>query len=271
MAPPSTRVSSLLSLDGRCALITGASSGLGAHLAEVLHEAGADVVLCARRADRLEGLAARLNAARGGDRPSAHAVDLDVADPTRVGGCFDRAEACLGQGRVVDVVLNCAGINIFPVRAIDFTDEQYRSIMDVNVRGAFFVAQEAAKRMLKAGAKGSIINVASIHGLRQSKFVSLYAMSKAAVIQMTKNLALEFAHKGVRVNAVAPGYFPSEMSEVMGNTDEGKAYIASTPARRFGELRELDAATLFLASVAASSFITGVCVPVDGGHLVSSL
>eukprot|EP00446_Apocalathium_sp_SHHI-4_P094102 CAMPEP_0177447950 /NCGR_PEP_ID=MMETSP0369-20130122/7908_1 /TAXON_ID=447022 ORGANISM="Scrippsiella hangoei-like, Strain SHHI-4" /NCGR_SAMPLE_ID=MMETSP0369 /ASSEMBLY_ACC=CAM_ASM_000364 /LENGTH=266 /DNA_ID=CAMNT_0018920311 /DNA_START=66 /DNA_END=866 /DNA_ORIENTATION=- len=262
---PSPRVASLLSLEGRCALITGASSGIGAHLAAVLHEAGADVVLCARRADRLQALAERLNL----QRPGAYAVELDVSNAEQVGACFDRAEACFG-GRVCDIVLNCAGVAM-PNRAVDATDAEYDALMAVNQRGAFFVAREAARRLLRAGQKGSIVNIASIQGVRQGSMQTLYGMSKAAVIQMTKVMALELMRQGIRVNALAPGYFLSEMTEEFYSSEKGKEHIKRMPARRMGELHELDAALLFLASERASSFVTGVCLPVDGGHLLSAL
>lgn len=268
MAPPTSRIASLLGLDGRCALVTGASSGIGAHLAVVFHEAGADVVICARRADRLQSLAEKLNGSHSG-APRVHVVELDVADTAQVRSGFDQAEARLG-GRVCDVVLNCAGIAM-PKRAVDVTDEEYDSIMAVNQRGAFAVAREAAQRMLKAGVPGSIINVGSILGLRQASFQTVYGMSKAALQQMTKIMALELARTGVRINAILPGYFPSEINEEFYKTDAGKAHIQRMPKRRFGALEELDAATLLLASERAGSFITGECLVVDGGHLLSSL
>lgn len=266
MAPPSARMASLVSLEGRCALVTGASSGIGAHLAAVLHEAGADVVLCARRADRLASLAARLNAQRP---ESAFAVEFDVADAAQVAAAFDRAEVALG-GRVCDVIVGCAGVAA-PRRAVDVSDEEYDAVMAVNQRGAFFVAREAARRLLRDRRRGSIINVASIQGLRQSGMHATYGMSKAAVIQMTRIMALELVRQGVRVNALAPGYFPTEMTEEFYTTELGRKHISRMPAKRLGQLRELDGATLFLACEAASSFVTGICIPVDGGHLVSAL
>jgi len=143
--------------------------------------------------------------------------------------------------------------------------------MAVNQRGAFIVAREAAGRMVKAGTRGSVINVASIQGLRQGSMQTTYGMSKSAVIQMTKVMALELAKTGVRVNALAPGYFPSEMTEDFYKTEQGRSHVQRMPAKRLGELRELDGAMLLLASEQAGSFVTGVCVPVDGGHLNSSL
>jgi len=270
MAPPSRRVESLLSLDGRCVLVSGASSGLGAHLARVLHEAGADVVLCARRVDKLRDLAGELNRRRGSgaEGGGAHAVEMDVADAAQVRQGFDQAETLLG--RTCDVLLNCSGIN--PAKKVlELSDEEYDGAMAVNQRGAFLVAREAAARMARAGVKGSIINVASIYGLRQGNLQTVYAMSKAAMIQMTKNMALELARQGVRVNAIAPGYFPTEMNKDTFETEGGKRLLSRVPFRRLGALHELDAATLLLASESASSFVTGACLPVEGGHLVSAL
>eukprot|EP00927_Polykrikos_kofoidii_P072842 TRINITY_DN68922_c0_g1_i1.p1 TRINITY_DN68922_c0_g1~~TRINITY_DN68922_c0_g1_i1.p1 ORF type:complete len:287 (+),score=50.80 TRINITY_DN68922_c0_g1_i1:59-862(+) len=267
MAPPSPRVASLLALDGRRALITGASSGIGAHLAAVLHEAGAEVVLCARRGERLQELAAELQRSRNDS--SVHVVVADLSDGPQVRVAFEQAEACFG-GQPCDVVLNCAGVALARL-AIDVSDEEYDAVVAVNQRGAFFVAREAARRLKLAGLGGSIINVASILGVRQSSQTAVYGMSKAAVIQMTKIMALELVQSGIRVNAIAPGYFPSEMTDDFFSTDKGRSHIQRMPARRMGKLHELDAATLLLASEQAGSFLTGICLPVDGGHLLSAL
>lgn len=265
MAPPSTRVASLLSLEGRSALVTGASSGIGAHIAEVLHEAGASVVMCARRMERLQDLADKLNTTRQG----AYVVAMDVAEASQVVQAFDEAEKCAGGA--VEIIVNCAGIAT-PNRAVDVLDAEYDELMSVNQRGAFIVAREAARRMLKSSVQGSIINIASIHGLRQGSSQVTYAMSKSAVIQMTKVMALELARQGVRVNAIAPGYFPTEMNEDFLKSEAGqRLVVARIPMQRLGILSELDAAVLLLVSGNASSFITGVCLPVDGGHVVSAL
>lgn len=270
------RVASLLSLQGRRALVTGASSGIGAHLAVVLHEAGADVVLCARRADRLRDLAADINRrhaaasdGRGSIGGRAFVVEMDVADAAGISKGFDEAEALLG-GLPCDVIVNCAGIAI-PKRMTEISFEDYESLMAVNERGAFFVAQEAAMRLIKADLPGSIINIASILGLRQERNQATYSMSKAAVVQMTKVMALELVRNRVRVNCICPGYFGSEMNTEFFASEKGKAFIKRTPPGRLGELQEMDAMTLLFASEKASSFITGVVVPIDGGHLVSSL
>eukprot|EP00747_Dinoflagellata_sp_TGD_P187241 gnl/TRDRNA2_/TRDRNA2_44794_c0_seq1.p1 gnl/TRDRNA2_/TRDRNA2_44794_c0~~gnl/TRDRNA2_/TRDRNA2_44794_c0_seq1.p1 ORF type:complete len:269 (-),score=62.14 gnl/TRDRNA2_/TRDRNA2_44794_c0_seq1:104-910(-) len=268
MAPPSSRVASMLALDGQCALITGASSGIGAHLAAVLHEAGADVVLCARRTDRLEELAAELDKRRG-SKGSAQVVAMDVADTAAVRSAFQEAKKKMA-GRVCDVVVNCSGIAM-PKKAVDVPQEEYDALMNVNQRGAFVVCQEAARHMMDAKVKGSIICVASILGIRQNTMQTTYGMSKAAVIHMAKVMSLEWVRQGVRVNVIAPGYFPTEMNSDFLETETGKSFINRTPAKRAGQLSELDGATLMLASDKASSWITGVCVPVDGGHLLSSL
>eukprot|EP00930_Biecheleria_cincta_P031322 TRINITY_DN21740_c0_g2_i1.p1 TRINITY_DN21740_c0_g2~~TRINITY_DN21740_c0_g2_i1.p1 ORF type:complete len:268 (-),score=54.60 TRINITY_DN21740_c0_g2_i1:60-863(-) len=267
MAPPSARIVSLLSLEKCSVLITGASSGIGAHLTEVFHEAGANVVMCARRTERLQELADRLHRKR--QDAGAYVVAMDVADPSQVAHAFVEAERCLGGA--VEIVVNCAGI-AKPNRAVDVHDADYDELMSVNQRGAFTVAREAARRMLRASVKGSIINIASIHGLRQGSSQVTYAMSKSAVIQMTKVMALEMARQGVRVNAIAPGYFPTEMNEEFLKSEAGqKLIVARIPMQRLGNLSELDAAVLLLASGNASSFITGVCLPVDGGHVMSAL
>mmetsp|Transcript_8108 Transcript_8108/g.18058 ORF Transcript_8108/g.18058 Transcript_8108/m.18058 type:complete len:273 (+) Transcript_8108:62-880(+) len=272
MAPPDVKTSSILSLDGSVALITGASSGIGAHLAEVLHAAGADVVLCARRADRLHKLAEDLAARRrntGANNGGAFVVEMDVANPASIPRGFTKAEEC--AGRVCDVIINCAGVAM-PKKVVDTSLQDYENLMAVNQRGAYFVAGEAARRMMKAGVAGSIINVASILGLRQARGQSTYGMSKAAVVQMTKVLALELASSNIRVNALAPGHFVTEMNSEWFKTEQGRKFATSRiPQKRVGEMRDLDAVTLMLASHTASAFITGAVIPIDGGHLLSAL
>eukprot|EP00971_Amphidinium_carterae_P256061 5083926-Amphidinium_carterae.1 len=250
-------------------LVTGASSGIGAHLAEVLHAAGADVVLCARRADRLHSLAEKMAALRSPGQGGVYVVEMDVANPSHIPLAFAKAEEL--AGRACNVVLNNAGVDA-PRKAVETTVDEYDHLMAVNQRGAYVVATEAAKRMMKAGIAGSIINVSSILGLRQAKGQSTYGMSKAAVVQMTKVLALEMASSSIRVNCLAPGFFVTEMTASWFKTEQGTKYVVQkVPQQRHGELRDLDAATLLLASSAASSFITGAVIPVDGGHLLSAL
>ena len=247
------------SLAGEVALITGASSGLGHHFAGVLARAGAKVALTARRTDRLEALAKSIRDSGG----SAHAVPLDVRDPASVKACFDAAEAALGP---VTVLINNAGVTD-PAFIVRMTEKQWRDVMDVNLDGVFRVGQEAARRMASRGSGGAIVNIASIVGLGAIKTLGAYAASKAAVISLTKTMALELARDRVRVNALAPGYISTELNDSFWETDAGKRMIAHVPMRRLGRLEELDGPLLLLAS-GAGSFMTGSILTVDGGHLL---
>lgn len=245
-------------LSGKRVLVTGASSGLGAHLAGVAARAGASVVLAARRAGKIEALAASLGQA-GHD---CRALSLDVTDESSVEACFDAAGP-------LDVVVNNAGI-AEPGAAADMTMDAFDRVLDTNLRGAFLVARAGARRMIADGRGGSIVNVASILGLRVAGGVAAYAMSKAGVIQMTRALALEWARHGVRVNAIAPGYMATDINADFVASPAGEAMIRRVPMRRLGRPSELDGPFLLLASD-ASSFMTGSILSVDGGHLVSSL
>ena len=247
------------SLAGRVALVTGASSGLGEHFATVLASAGAKVVVAARRVDRLEALRARIVAAGG----AAHAVAMDVTDRADVERAFAAGEAALGP---ISICINNAGITD-PAWFVKMREEQWRKIMDVNLDGVFHVGQEAARRMIAAGKGGSIVNVSSIVGLGAIKTLSAYAASKAAVIALTRTMALELARDKIRVNAIAPGYIATELNEAYWDTDGGKRMIAHVPMQRLGSPEELDGPLLLLASD-AGSFMTGSVLTVDGGHLL---
>lgn len=249
-----------LSLDGKVALVTGASGGLGRHFAGVLARAGATVVLAARRVEKLEAAAAELG-------PQGHAVALDVADPVSVADAFAAAEA--KAGGPVTVVVNNAGIADTRT-ALDVTPDDWDRVLDTNLTGAFLVAQAAARRMTAAGVPGSIVNIASIAGLRPAGAVAAYCASKAGLVHLTKALALEWARHGIRVNALCPGYVETDINAEFFATDAGKALIKRIPQRRLGKPEELDAPLLLLASDAAS-YLTGSVLAVDGGHLVSSL
>jgi NAD(P)-dependent dehydrogenase (short-subunit alcohol dehydrogenase family) len=249
----------LLSLTGKSALVTGASSGLGKHFAGVLARGGAKVVLCARRIERLEELAAGLRAA-GAD---AVAVPLDVTNRDSVDKAFEMAEAAAGP---LSVVVNNAGI-ADPVFFTRMSEESWRSVLDVNLDGVFRVAQEGARRMEKHGG-GSIINIASVLGLGVVKSLAHYCASKGAVIQLTKAMALELARSGIRVNAIAPGYISTEMNADFLVSDEGRKLLSKVPMLRAGSLGELDGPLLLLASD-AGSYMTGSVVSVDGGTLLS--
>lgn len=251
------------SLAGKVVMITGASSGIGAHLARVAAAAGARVVLAARRVERLAELAAQIGE-RGAE---ALAVGLDVTDRASVEAAFDTAQARFG---VVDVLLNNAGIGNGR-RALELSEEEWRAMLATNLDGVWRVAQCAAQRLVRAGRHGSIVNVASMLGIRVGMGYSHYCTAKAGVVQLSKALALELAHQGIRVNAIAPGYFITEMTDGYFDDERGRQYIRDAiPMRRLGELSELDGPFLLLASD-AGAFMTGSILAVDGGQLVSGL
>ena len=245
-------------LSGKRALVTGASSGFGAHIARLLARAGATVIVGARRLDLLEAVVADIVAS--GDR--AQMVELNVTDRHSV----EDAVAAAGP---LDIVVNNAGVtNTKPV--LEQTVADWDLIVDTNLKGAWLVATEVARSMKAKSSGGTIINIASILGLRPAGQVSPYAISKAGIIQLTKQLGLELARYGIRVNAIAPGYFATELNEGFFASDAGKALIGRIPQRRLGNLDDLDGPILLLASD-ASRFMTGATVAVDGGHLLSSL
>lgn len=251
------------SLTGKTVLVTGASSGIGAHLARVASAAGARVVLGARRVERLQQVAEDICQAGG----EALVVALDVTDRDSVEAAFDTAEAAFG---VVGVVLNNAGIGNGQ-GVLDISEADWRAMLSTNLDGVWRVAQCAAQRLAKAGQPGSIINIASILGLRVGNGLSHYCAAKAGVVQLSKSLALELARYQIRVNAIAPGYFKTEMNDAYFDSDKGQAYIRDTvPMRRLGSLQELEGPFLLLASE-AGAFMTGAVLAVDGGHLVGSL
>jgi 3-oxoacyl-[acyl-carrier protein] reductase len=253
------QASELFSLHGRVALVTGASSGLGTQFARALADNGAAVALVARRADRLVALRDEIEE-RGG---RAVAIEADVTDRAAMARAFDAAEAAFGT---VTILVNNAGI-AHSGRAVDMPAEEWRKILSVDLDAVFFNAQEAARRMLAAKAQGAIVNVASVLGLAVAKGVVAYATAKAGVVQLTKALAVELAFKGVRVNAIAPGWFVTEMNDDYLMNDAGAALKREIPMGRFGNLGELDGALLLLASN-AGSYITGTTIVVDGGQVV---
>lgn len=250
------------SLEGKVALVTGASSGFGQHFAPVLARAGARVVLAARRTDLIQAEADRINAAGG----EAIAVTMDVTSSTSIADALDEVEKVFG---VVTVVINNAGITI-PKLLLDLSDDDWNKVIDTNLNGVAFVTRETARRMIAAGTPGSIVNIASILAERVQKALTNYAASKAAVVQFTKTAALELAQHNIRVNALCPGYFQTELNGEWFKTQDGQALIKRIPQRRTGNLEELNGPLLLLASD-AGSLMTGSAVTVDGGHVLSDL
>lgn len=248
-------------LDGQLALVTGASSGLGLHFAQVLAQAGARVALAARRVDKLQSLVEDIKRS-GGD---AVAVALDVSDATSVRACFDALDAYGVPG----IVVNNAGTTVTK-SVLQQTEDDYDQVLDTNLKGTWLVATEAARRMVAAGQGGSIVNVASILGERVAGGVTPYAMSKAGVIQATKALALELARHQIRVNALLPGYVVTDLNREFLASEAGEKLRARIPSRRFNELEDLDGPLLLLASSAGAG-MSGASLAVDGAHRVSSL
>jgi NAD(P)-dependent dehydrogenase (short-subunit alcohol dehydrogenase family) len=249
-------------LDGRTALITGASGGLGSHFARTLAAAGARTVLAARRLDRLQQLRDEIEAA------GAHAdvVELDVTDSKSVASAFDSA---VGDAGSVDILVNNSGVAIGQA-AVEISESDWDRLIDTNLKGAWLMAQAFARRAIAAGTGGSIINIASILGHRVAKGVAPYAASKAALEHLTRALALEWAKHGIRVNALAPGYIETDLNQDFLHSDGGRELLKRIPQRRAGREAELDGALLLLAGD-ASSYMTGSTLVVDGGHLCSTL
>ncbi|ABQ67844.1 short-chain dehydrogenase/reductase SDR [Rhizorhabdus wittichii RW1] len=245
-------------LSGKTAFVTGASGGLGAHFAQVLARAGATLIIAARRREALAGVAAGIEAAGGRCETAA----LDVADSASIAAI----EPLLAD---VDIFVNNAGV-VVEKPFLDQSEEDWDRVVGTNAKGMFLLTQAAARAMKARGKGGSIINIASILGLRQGAHVSTYAISKAAAIQLTKSAALELARFGIRVNALCPGYIETDLNRSAWETEGGKRMIQRIPQRRLGDAHELDGPLLLLASD-ASTYMTGSALVADGGHLVSSL
>jgi NAD(P)-dependent dehydrogenase (short-subunit alcohol dehydrogenase family) len=249
-------------LTGKHVLVTGASSGLGRHFAKMLASKGAKVTLAARRVDALTSAVDQIKQTGG----AAQSVRLDVTATDSVGKALEDAQARFGP---IHGLVNNAGVTATRP-ALDQDERAWDTVIDTNLKGVWLVANAVARQMICNKAGGSIVNIASILGLRVAGAVAPYAISKAGVVQMTKALALEWARYAIRVNALAPGYFETELNDDFFASDAGKELIKRIPQRRLGQLQELDGPVLLLLSD-AGSYITGSVVAVDGGHLVSSL
>jgi NAD(P)-dependent dehydrogenase (short-subunit alcohol dehydrogenase family) len=254
-----------IDLSGRVALVTGASGGLGAQFARTLAKAGAGVVLAARRVERLKTLRAEIEA-EGGD---AHLVGMDVTDPASIRAGVAHAETEMGT---IDILVNNSGVSTTS-KLVDVTEDDYDFVMNTNLRGAFFVAQEVGKRMI-ARSKGSapgtftggrIVNIASMAGLRVLGQIGVYAMSKAALIHMTRAMALEWGRFGINVNALCPGYIDTEINHHHWQSEAGQKLIQMLPRKRVGQPQDLDAALMMLCAN-ESHFVNGAVIAADDGY-----
>jgi NAD(P)-dependent dehydrogenase (short-subunit alcohol dehydrogenase family) len=252
-------VSGPFSLAGRVALVTGASGGLGRHFARALHGAGAAVALAARRPESVAADASAL-----GDQ--AMAVALDVTDAASIAAALDAVERRFGP---CDLLVNNAGIAATRP-FLDQTEADWDQVMDVDLRGAFVMAQAAARRMVAAGKGGAIVNIASIGGVRIIPGVAAYTAAKAGLLQLTRQMGVELARHRIRVNAIAPGYIETDINRDFFASEAGQAMVRRIPQRRLGTPGDLTGPLLLLASE-AGAHMTGSVVTVDGGHSVNAL
>ena len=244
-------------LKGQSALVTGASSGLGVQFAKTLGRAGARVVIAARRADKLSALSKSLQE----EGIDSFAITLDVNDTQAISDAFDMCEEA---GFPIDILVNNAGMNI-PEKALDITPEQYDLILNTNARAPFFLATEAARRMIARKEHGRIINIASVGAFNVLPGLTPYCMSKSAIAMMTRGLARELARYMINVNAICPGYIETEINDYWWKTEGGQKQINSWPRRRLGQADDLDGALLLLPSDAGKG-MTGTTINVDDGQ-----
>ena len=247
-------------LAGRVALITGASAGLGKHFARFLSGQGAQTVLAARRIEKLEETAGPIRAAGG----VAHCITLDVMESSQIQIAFDKAEDAFGR---VDILINNSGIAVAG-KLPNISEDDWEAVIGTNLKGAWMMAQEAARRMIAAEKQGSIVNLASVLAFRTQKALSTYSISKAAVAQMTRAMAAELAPHGIRVNALAPGYIATDMNSKFLYSKRGQEMMSQVPLGRYGEMEELNECLMMLAGD-KSKYLTGAVIPIDGGHSLS--
>ncbi len=245
-----------IDLSGKVALVTGASSGLGARFAKVLASAGATVALAARRMDRLKELRAEIDS-EGGE---AHVYPLDVTNVASIRACIAQVER---DFKKIDILVNNSGVSATS-RITDTTEEDYDYVMSTNTKGAFFVAQQTAKVMIAQKTAGRIINIASVAGLKVMPQLSVYCMSKAAVVQMTRAMAVEWGRYGINVNAICPGYIVTEINAAHFESEAGQKLVAMLPRRRVGKPEDLDGVLMLLASD-GSGFVNGAAITADDG------
>ena len=255
-------IQSLFSLAGKTALVSGASSGLGEHFAQVLSAAGAEVIVAARREDRLASLVERINAAGG----RASSIALDVTSRISVDQAVEEIDKRVSS---LDIVVNNAGSANRPIRFVDATAEEWGAVLDVNLIGAWRIAQAAAIRMKKQGS-GTVVNTGSIYSHVSGSHKADYNVSKVAIDQLTKNMALELARSGIRVNSLCPGYFETAINEKEFGTEQGRAYVNRLVPRRTGLYQELTGPLLLLVSD-AGSYVNGTSLIVDGGTVHSPI
>lgn len=242
-------------LDGKTALVTGGSSGLGAYFARLLAGEGAKVAVAARRLHRLEKLASEV--------PGITPIRMDVTNVDSIKDGVTAAEKELGG---ISILINNSGVANSNA-ALNVEEEEWDAVLDTNLRGAWLVAKAVAERMIHGGDGGSILNTASVLAFKVQKGTMPYGVSKAGLVQLTRMLAAEWARYGIRVNAIAPGYIETDMNRSYLQSNEGQAMLRAIPQRRFGKVDDLAGVVLLLASD-ASAYITGVLIPVDGGHTV---